>query len=89
MKLSEEQVKKFDEDGYIFLPSCFSAEEIRVLNEAAIEIYNSDREEVWRESSGVARTAFAAAGACGKAEGGGGAVATGGPFIGSGGAGMF
>ena len=60
MKLSEEQVKKFDEDGYIFLPSCFSAEEIRVLNEAAKEIYNSDREEVWRESSGVARTAFAA-----------------------------
>ena len=60
MKLSEEQIKQFNEEGYIFLPSCFSKDEITVLNDAAAEIYKSDREEVWRESSGVARTAFAA-----------------------------
>ena len=32
----------------------------RVLNNAAKEVYSLDRKEVWRESSGVARTAFAA-----------------------------
>ena len=35
-------------------------EEIAVLNGAATEIYASNRKEVWRESSGIARTAFAA-----------------------------
>jgi ectoine hydroxylase len=60
MKLTDEQLKRFDEDGYIFLPSYFTLDEVGVLNDAAAEIYATDREEVWRESSGVARTAFAA-----------------------------
>ena len=60
MKLTEEQIQQFDTEGYIFLPSCFSKEEIAVLNGAATEIYASNRKEVWRESSGIARTAFAA-----------------------------
>ena len=60
MKLTEEQIQQFDTEGYVFLPSCFSKEEIAVLNDAATEIYASEREEVWRESSGIARTAFAA-----------------------------
>ena len=60
MELSEKQIKQFNEEGYIFLPSCFSKDEITVLNDAAAKIYKSDREEVWRESSGVVRTAFAA-----------------------------
>ena len=60
MELSKEQIQQFNEEGYIFLPSCFSKDEITVLNKAAAKIYKSDREEVWRESSGAARTAFAA-----------------------------
>jgi len=60
MRLTEEQLKSFDEDGYLFLPDCFTQEEVNLLLEEAEAIYASDREEVWRESSGVARTAFAA-----------------------------
>ena len=37
MKLTEEQIQQFDTEGYIFLPSCFSKEEIAVLNDAATE----------------------------------------------------
>ena len=46
MELSAEQIKQFNEEGYIFLPSCFSNDEITVLNDAAAKIYKSDREEV-------------------------------------------
>jgi ectoine hydroxylase len=60
MKLTDEQLKRLDEDGYIFMPSYFTPEEVGVLKDTAAEIYATDREEVWRESSGVARTAFAA-----------------------------
>ncbi len=60
MKLTSEQLARLDEEGYIFLPGRFSPEEARVLKAAAKEVYALDREEVWRESSGIARTAFAA-----------------------------
>ena len=60
MKLTEEQIEQFDTEGFIFLPSCFSKEEVAILNDAATKIYASERKEVWRESSGIARTAFAA-----------------------------
>ena len=60
MKLTPEEVARFDEQGYLFFPSRFSAEEAALLRAAADEVYALDREEVWRESSGVARTAFAA-----------------------------
>ena len=60
MKLTDAQLKQFDEEGYLFMPSLFTPEEVAVLNTAAAEIYATDREEVWRETSGVARTAFAA-----------------------------
>ena len=60
MKLTDAQMKQFDEEGYLFMPSYFTPEEVGVLNTAAAEIYATDREEVWRETSGVARTAFAA-----------------------------
>ena len=46
--------------GYLFFPSRFTAAEAAVLRAAADEVYALDREEVWCESSGVARTAFAA-----------------------------
>lgn len=60
MKLTDEQLKEFDENGYVFMPSLFSAEEAALLKQEANNVYASDRKEVWRESSGVARTAFAA-----------------------------
>jgi len=60
MKLTKAQRADFDRDGYVFMPNLFSPEEVGVLRDAAEEIYASDREEVWRETSGAPRTAFAA-----------------------------
>ena len=60
MPLTAEQLRKFDEEGYIFLPECFSEEEVSVLRAEAEKIYSTDRKEVWREKSGAPRTAFAA-----------------------------
>src|ERR1700760_671839 len=60
MKLSAEQLKAFDEQGYIFMPNCFSEEEISLLRIEGGQILNADRKEVWREKTGAPRTAFAA-----------------------------
>lgn len=60
MRLTDDQRREFDELGYLFLPDVFSAEEAALLRAEADSVYALDREEVWRESSGVARTAFAA-----------------------------
>ncbi|TCT13666.1 ectoine hydroxylase [Tepidamorphus gemmatus] len=60
MRLTDAQLKEFDETGYLFLPDCFSDAEVAVLREEAEKIYTEDREEVWREKSGAPRTAFAA-----------------------------
>ena len=60
MKLSAEQLKAFDEQGYVFFPNCFSEEEIALLRTEADNILKLDRQEVWREKSGAPRTAFAA-----------------------------
>ena len=60
MKLSADQVKAFDEQGYVFFPDCFSEEEIALLRSEADNILKLDRPEVWREKSGAPRTAFAA-----------------------------
>ena len=60
MKLTDAQLETFDREGYLFLPSVFSPEETALLHDEAKAIYATDREEVWRESSGAARTAFAA-----------------------------
>ncbi len=60
MKISDEQLKEFDTRGYLFMESLFTPDEVSVLKDAALEIYQSKREEVWRESSGAPRTAFAA-----------------------------
>jgi ectoine hydroxylase len=60
MKLTPQQLQKFDEQGYLFLPDCFSGEEVAALRGEANKICASDRQEVWREKSGAPRTAFAA-----------------------------
>src|SRR5262245_62006164 len=58
--LTPQQLKDFNELGYLVLPDCFSAEEMAVLRAEAEGIFDSDRQEVWREKSGAPRTAFAA-----------------------------
>jgi len=60
MKLTDAQLAQFQRDGYLFLENVFSPDEIGVLRRHAADVYATDREEVWRESTGVARTAFAA-----------------------------
>lgn len=60
MRLTDQQLKTFDESGYLFMPGLFSASEAAVLKREAKAVYATQRKEVWRESSGVARTAFAA-----------------------------
>ena len=60
MRLTPEQLKAFDDEGYLFLPDCFGADEVAALRREAEAIYRSDRPELWREKSGAPRTAFAA-----------------------------
>src|SRR6266478_2842219 len=60
MPLKAQQLRQFVEEGYLFLPSCFSEEEVAILRDEAEQIYASNRHEVWREKTGVPRTAFAA-----------------------------
>jgi len=60
MRLDDEELKRFDEEGYLFFPGRFSPGEAALLKGEAEAVYAAEREEVWRESSGVARTAFAA-----------------------------
>ncbi len=60
MSLTSQELGQLEEEGYLFFPDRFSAEEVRVLRAAAADVYGMEREEVWRESSGVPRTAFAA-----------------------------
>jgi len=60
MKLTSQQLEDYDKTGYIFLPELFSSDEAALLKREAITVYAADRKEVWRETSGVARTAFAA-----------------------------
>src|ERR1043166_6344165 len=60
MRLSAEQLRQFDELGYLFFPSCFSEDEIALMRTEGDAILKLDRPEVWREKSGAPRTAFAA-----------------------------
>ena len=60
MKLAAEQIRQFDELGYLFFPNCFSEEEIALMRSEGDAILRLEREEVWREKSGAPRTAFAA-----------------------------
>ena len=60
MRLTDEELKKFDAEGYHFSPGAFSREEAAYLKREAERVYTMKRREIWRESSGAARTAFAA-----------------------------
>ena len=60
MKLDAKQIKQFEDEGWLFLPDCFSPEEVAALRTEAEAIYKLDRPQIWREKSGAPRTAFAA-----------------------------
>ena len=60
MRLTAQQLADFDEQGYIFLPECFTAEEVALMRGEGEAILSSTRKEVWREKTGAPRTAFAA-----------------------------
>ncbi len=60
MQLTSDQLEEFESRGYLFMPRRFSEEEVAVLRAAADEVYALERDEVWRESNGAPRTAFAA-----------------------------
>src|SRR5215216_6711106 len=60
MNLTAEQLRAFDQQGYLFMPGCFAEEEVAALRAEAEGILRQDRQEVWREKTGAPRTAFAA-----------------------------
>ena len=60
MQLTDDQLKQFDELGYLMLPDVFDAQEMAAVTGDLPRIYAMERDEVWRESSGAVRTAFAA-----------------------------
>ena len=45
MKLTPEQLRHFDEEGYLFFPNYFSAEEIAILKSEIPSIFQQRREE--------------------------------------------
>jgi ectoine hydroxylase len=60
MTLTAQELRQFDEDGYLFFPDCFAEEEIALMRTEGEKILRLDRQEVWREKTGAPRTAFAA-----------------------------
>jgi ectoine hydroxylase len=60
MKLTQEQIKAYDEDGYILLPSLFSQQEAALMKSRLPALYQMNRDEVVKEKSGAVRTVFAA-----------------------------
>ncbi|MCL2428620.1 MAG: phytanoyl-CoA dioxygenase family protein [Alphaproteobacteria bacterium] len=60
MRLGAEQIRQFETEGWLFMPELFAAEEVALLREEAEGIFRTKRDEIWLESSGAPRTAFAA-----------------------------
>ncbi len=57
MKLDENQLKEFNENGYVILPSWFSNEEVNNLRKAMTAVFNEKTEaNVVEKSSGEVRT---------------------------------
>ena len=60
-RLTDEQLRQFEDEGYLFIPNVFDRAETDLLLHEAHEIFACDRKEVVREQDGrTARTAFAA-----------------------------
>ena len=52
MKLTPEQLKQFDEEGYLFFPNYFSPEETAILKGSIPEVFAQHRPENVRERTG-------------------------------------
>src|SRR5882672_4699861 len=61
MKLSPQQIQEFDEQGFLFFPSLFRPEEVKLLIDEVPRLYAQQRPENVREKgSDAVRTNFAA-----------------------------
>jgi ectoine hydroxylase len=61
MEINREQIEQFERDGYLFFPSLFSPQEIKVLLDEVPRLYAQRRpENVLEKDSGAVRTNFAA-----------------------------
>ena len=60
MRLCDAQIETFRKEGLLFLPGQFTPREAALLRAEADVVYALEREEVWYESNGAPRTAFAA-----------------------------
>jgi ectoine hydroxylase len=61
MKLTQTQIDQFERDGYLFFPSLFNPQEIKVLTDEVPNLYAQNRPENVREKgSNAVRTNFAA-----------------------------
>jgi ectoine hydroxylase len=61
MKLSREQIQRFEQDGFLFFPRLFRPEEVKVLTDEVPRLYAQLRPENVREKgSDAVRTNFAA-----------------------------
>ncbi len=61
MQLGPEQIAQFERDGYLFFPSLFSPDEVRVLNAAVPDLYaRREAFNVREKGSDAVRTNFAA-----------------------------
>src|SRR3979409_1377505 len=61
MELNPQQIQHFERDGYLFFPSLFKPDEIKVLLDEVTRIYAPRRPENVREKgSDAVRTNFAA-----------------------------
>ncbi len=61
MELTDDQVARFEADGYLFLPELFDAAEVAVLLGEVPALFAVERKENVREKrGGVVRTNFAA-----------------------------
>ncbi|MGE0725005.1 MAG: phytanoyl-CoA dioxygenase family protein [Alphaproteobacteria bacterium] len=60
MRLSDDQIRQFETEGYLFLPDVFTAPEVAVMRGELPAIFAARRQENVREKTGdVVRTAFA------------------------------
>ena len=61
MRLTDQQLRAFDEEGYVFIPNQFTRAEVDVLRRELPGIFAQDRKENVREKDGkTVRTTFAA-----------------------------
>ena len=51
MSLTQDQLDQFHREGWLFLPELFTPEEVDLLRQEAVAIYDQHRPEIWRVES--------------------------------------